>query len=558
MGNRRFTHISISDDEDEGAKPPLSSSYAEAEQPKKKKKMKLEEVPEDAKPIGEVIGVSGKGREKRNHFQAFEYDGDRFELIEVEDPVLLSPEDVGQKPYVAIIKDITRARDGSMWVTGQWFYRPEEAEKRRGGSWEARDTSELFYSFHRDEVPAESVKHKCVVHFVPLNKQLPLRTQHPGFIVQRVYDTVEKKLWKLTDRDYEDTKQHEIDLLVEKTRVRLGELPDIETEDASTDQEDQLNKRMLRRKNMSLLDVSREDDGVSRSDQHLKAETPESCPSNASEFYSILANFNALTGDTHRDKWLEKLLQGIQFVCSSKENVKTSDKAKGGSFGIGHDPSGNNQSETSDGSQEKSMKGDRTFWWPDAAVPAITALEKASHGALSFDYQKYNQKMRQMLFNLKNNGLLARRLLNGELEPSKILNMSPNELKDGLMAEETASKEPEESEHMQLECIACGNTWYASTDEASTLSLDGPSAVTSVGTAPWATAKFEDVEKTLMSHHESEKSSADTFKKTTAAYVPVLDTQKSFSNKTKTLDAQKSFSRTKTEAASQSISIDVE
>ncbi|KAF8379521.1 hypothetical protein HHK36_028959 [Tetracentron sinense] len=585
MGNRRFTHISISDDEDEGAKPPLSSSYAEAEQPKKKK-MKLEEVPEDAKPIGEVIGVSGKGREKRNHFQAFEYDGDRFEL---EDPVLLSPEDY-----------ITRARDGSMWVTGQWFYRPEEAEKRRGGSWEARDTRELFYSFHRDEVPAESVKHKCVVHFVPLNKQLPLRTQHPGFIVQRVYDTVEKKLWKLTDRDYEDTKQHEIDLLVEKTRVRLGELPDIETEDASTDQEDQLNKRMLRRKNMSLLDVSREDDGVSRSDQHLKAETPGSCPSNASEFYSILANFNALTGDTHRDKWLEKLLQGIQFVCSSKENVKTSDKAKGGSFGIGHDPSGNNQSETSDGSQEKSMKGDRTFWWPDAAVPAITALEKASHGALSFDYQKYNQKMRQMLFNLKNNGLLARRLLNGELEPSKILNMSPNELKDGLMAEETASKEPEESEHMQmtdarcsrcmekkvgltdiiqaglreryqLECIACGNTWYASTDEASTLSLDGPSAVTSVGTAPWATAKFEDVKKTLISHPESEKSSTDTFKKTTAAYVPVLDTQKSFSKKTKTLDTQKSFSkktktldtqksfsRTKTEAASESISIDVE
>ena len=66
-------------------------------------------------------------------------------------------------------------------VTGQWFYRPEEAEKKGGGSWQSRDTRELFYSFHRDEVPAESVMHKCVVHFVPIHKQHPNRKQHPGF-----------------------------------------------------------------------------------------------------------------------------------------------------------------------------------------------------------------------------------------------------------------------------------------------------------------------------------------------------------------------------------------
>ncbi len=92
-------------------------------------------------------------------------------------------------------------------VTGQWFYRPEEAEKKGGGSWQSSDTRELFYSFHRDEVPAESVMHKCVVHFVPIHKQLPNRKQHPGFIVQKVYDTVARKLWKLTDTDYEDNKQ---------------------------------------------------------------------------------------------------------------------------------------------------------------------------------------------------------------------------------------------------------------------------------------------------------------------------------------------------------------
>ncbi|THG08944.1 hypothetical protein TEA_019842 [Camellia sinensis var. sinensis] len=243
---------------------------------------------------------------------------------------------------------------------------------------------------------------------------------------------------------------------------------------------------------MSLLDVSRDDKAMTKSGQSLKAETPGSVTSNASEYYTILSNFKTLTGETQRDKWLEKLLQGIQFVCSPVDNGQSDDKEKGGSH--------------------------------DAAVPAVTALERASHDALSSDFQKYNQKIKQLVFNLKSNSLLARRLRNGESEPSKILNMSPNKLKEGLTAEEIANKEPEESERMQmtdthrkrysekkvglidiiqtglgdryqLECIACGNTWYASRDKASTLTIDRPSSARSIGTAPWATAKFEDVEK---------------------------------------------------------------
>ncbi|KAA8522407.1 hypothetical protein F0562_013232 [Nyssa sinensis] len=574
MGNRRFAQVAISDEEDEAPLPHSSNTDYDQPKQRKRKKMKLNEeeeeargkkkarqeeqsvsggdednkeeaVPEDAKPIGDVIRVSGKGRGRRNHFDSFEYDGLRYDL---EDPVLLVPEESNQKPYVAIIKDITQTKDGSMMVTGQWFYRPEEAEKRGGGNWQSRDTRELFYSFHRDEVPAESVMHKCLVHFIPLNKQIPNRKQHPGFIVQKVYDTEQRRLFRLTDKDYEDNKQHEIDLLVQKTMLRLGDLPDIETEDPAADQEDQLrNKRLLRRKNMSPLDVSREDETTTRSSQHLKAETPGSVTSNASEHTGILANFKALTGETQRDKWLERLLQGIQFICSPVDSGQSNGKEKDGSHGINH----------ANGSQEKSLNGSSSFLWPDAAVPAVTALEKAAHDALSSDFQKYNQKMRQLLFNLKNNALLARRLLNGELEPSKILNMSPTELKEGLTAEEIASKQPEESQRMQmtdarckrcmekkvglidiiqagvldryqLECIACGNTWYASRDEVSTLTIDGPSSAKSVGTAPWATAKFEDVEKKLVSPRESEKSTDDVFKRTTEAYMPVLETQKSF------------------------------
>ena len=48
----------------------------------------------------------------------------------------------------------------------------------------------------------------------------------------------------------------------------------------------------------------------------------------------------------------------------------------------------------------------KSFLWPDAAVPAVTALEKAAHETLSSDFQKYNQKLRQLVFNLKVSTLL--------------------------------------------------------------------------------------------------------------------------------------------------------
>ncbi|KAL3498841.1 hypothetical protein ACH5RR_041573 [Cinchona calisaya] len=500
-----------------------------------------EEAPqEDAKPIGDVVRVSGKGRGRRNHYESFEYDGIRYDL---EDPVLLVPEEANQKPYVAIIKDISQTRSGSMMVTGQWFYRPEEAEKRSGGNWQSRDTRELFYSFHRDEVPAESVMHKCVVHFVPLNKQIPLRKQHPGFIVQRVYDTEQRRLFKLTDKDYEDNKQEEIDLLVQKTMSRIGDLPDIEPEDTATDQEHQLrNKRLLRKKSMTPLDVSRDDEASPRSGQSLQAETPGSCATNASEYYAILLSLKALTGETQRDKWLEKLLQCVQFVCTPVDGEQSDAKEKA-------------EEAPDNGNEVKVPSGGASIHWPDGAVPAIAALEKASHEALSSDFMKYNQKMRQLAFNLKSNGVLAQRLLKGELEPSQILSMTPSELKNGLTAEEVKSTKPEESERVQmmdarckrcaekkvglidiiqtghgdryqLQCSACGNNWYASRDEASTLTVDESSSTKTVGTVPLATAKFEDVEKKLVSPRRPDKSADDVLKKSTEAYVPVLDNQK--------------------------------
>ncbi|KAL0329803.1 UNVERIFIED_CONTAM: hypothetical protein Sradi_4967000 [Sesamum radiatum] len=589
MGNRRFAQVAISDEEDNTAPPSRNSKgdenqnqrkrkrvhlpdddeeeeeakLSEQDKNNKKKKKKKSEEPEpdvsseneeqedlEAQPLGEVVRVSGKGRGRRSHYASFEYDGLQYQL---EDPVLLVPEKGNQKPYVAIIKDIAQTRDGAMMVTGQWFYRPEEAEKRGGGNWQSSDTRELFYSFHRDEVPAESVMHKCVVHFIPLHKQIPHRKQHPGFIVQKVYDTEQRRLFKLTDKDYEDNKQHEIDLLVQKTLARLGDLPDLEPGDANVDHEDQIkNKRLLRRRNVSPLDVSREEEGVGRS-QSFKAETPGSAGGITSEYHTILSNFKLLTGETQRDKWLEKLLQSIQFVCAPVGNKQNDEEE--------HSDHKNASSNHRNESHDKVQNGDASFDWPDAAVPVVAALEKAAHDTLSADFQKYNQKMRQLAFNLKSNALLARRFLNRELEPAQILNMSPNELKEGLTAEELASRQPEESERMQmtdarckrcmekqvgltdiiqtghgdryqLECVACGNTWYASRDDAAALTIEGPNSGKIVGTAPLATAKFEDVEKNLVSPRGAERGANDVLKKTTEAFVPVLENQRSF-NKTR-------------------------
>lgn len=229
------------------------------------------------------------------------------------------------------MQDITQTQEGAMMVTVQWFYRLEDAKKSDGGNWQARTTREIFYSFHRDEESAECVLHKCVVHFIPSKKKLPNRKQHPGFIVQNVYDSEQKRLFKLTDREYDDDKQHEIDLLVQKTISLLGDLPDIEPRDNTADQEDQRsNKLLLGRRNMSPLNVSREDGGVFTSHQSVSAETP----GRTEKYYAILSQHKVLTEETQRDRWLERLLQAIEFMCMSMDSQKNDGKEKRGADGI--------------------------------------------------------------------------------------------------------------------------------------------------------------------------------------------------------------------------------
>ncbi|CAA6655600.1 unnamed protein product [Spirodela intermedia] len=395
----------------------------------------------DARPVGSVIRISGKGTEMKKYYAAFEYNGDTYEL---EDSVLLTPEEECEKPFVAIIKEITQISTGNVMVNGQWLYRPEEAMEKGGGNWLTVDSRELFYSFHFDEVPAESVMHKCIVHFVPPHKQLPSRTKHPGFVVKRVYDAINQKLRKITDKGFADDKK------------------------------------------------------------------------NASNLCLILKQCRVCTGDRYRDKWLEKLLQGIQFVCQLNSMlVKDSDKRKD--------------------STRKTMTisgGGEHIVWPDDAVLAVAALEKAVHEALCSDFQKYNQKMRQLDFNLKKNMLLAKRLLKKELEPSVLLSMSPSELK---MTDARCSRCSEQNagvvdiinaggsgERYQLECTGCGRTWYAPADEVATLISDAPpNAAGDLG------AKIDAVEKNSIGPRVPENpAAAAVLPESTAPKVPVAVKQR--------------------------------
>ncbi|KEH26554.1 bromo-adjacent-like (BAH) domain protein [Medicago truncatula] len=277
-----------------------------------------------AKPIGKHVRVSKNGRK---HFQSFELDKNRYTL---EDTVLLAPETQDKKPFVAIIKDIEQSLKGNLKITTHLFYRPDEAERRRGHTWKSKIKRELFYSFHQYVVPAENVMHTCAVHFIPVHKKLPTSKEVPGFIVQKVYNTKEKKLRNLTDKVYDDNQQQEMDNLVQKTIQRLGELPDIIVD-----------KKDLTKKSIS-------------------------------PHYDILVKFNALTGETSRDEHLVMLLQNVQYLFDSDDN---SDAISNGNS--------------------------KSFVWPDVAVQAVVALEKASHDTFSPNYQNYSEKIQNLAFNLK-------------------------------------------------------------------------------------------------------------------------------------------------------------
>lgn len=98
MVNRRFTQVATSDEEDET--PPQHSKLRKRKRMKlldeeedndddnnnnnndnEKEKSDTPQTPDDAKPIGDPLRVSGKGRGRKRHYESFEFDGNQYTLV---------------------------------------------------------------------------------------------------------------------------------------------------------------------------------------------------------------------------------------------------------------------------------------------------------------------------------------------------------------------------------------------------------------------------------------------------------------------------------------------
>ncbi|XP_043687176.1 uncharacterized protein LOC122638332 [Telopea speciosissima] len=121
-------------------------------------------------------------------------------------------------PFIGIIRWLTSGKEDNLKLGVNWLYRPAEVKLGKGILLEAAP-NEVFYSFHKDEIPAASLLHPCKVAF--LRKGVELPSGISSFVCRRVYDIADKCLWWLTDQDYINERQEEVDQLLDKTRLEM-------------------------------------------------------------------------------------------------------------------------------------------------------------------------------------------------------------------------------------------------------------------------------------------------------------------------------------------------
>ncbi|GAB2289530.1 hypothetical protein Dimus_023840 [Dionaea muscipula] len=121
-------------------------------------------------------------------------------------------------PFIGIIRSLASDKECNLKLLVNWLYRPAEVKLGKGVALEAAP-NEVFYSFHRDEIPAASLLHPCKVAFLPKGVELPSGVS--SCVCRRVYDITNKCLWWLTDRDYINDRQEEVNQLLRKTRLEM-------------------------------------------------------------------------------------------------------------------------------------------------------------------------------------------------------------------------------------------------------------------------------------------------------------------------------------------------
>ena len=118
--------------------------------------------------------------------------------ISVGDCALFKPPQ-DSPPFIGIIRWLTTSKENKLKLGVNWLYRRSEVKLGKAILLEAAP-NEIFYSFHKDEIPAASLLHPCKVAFLPKGVELP--SGICSFVCRRVYDITNKCLWWLTDQDY--------------------------------------------------------------------------------------------------------------------------------------------------------------------------------------------------------------------------------------------------------------------------------------------------------------------------------------------------------------------
>ncbi|KAL2340872.1 hypothetical protein Fmac_008812 [Flemingia macrophylla] len=121
-------------------------------------------------------------------------------------------------PFIGVIRCLTIDKENKLKLGVTWLYRSIEVKLSKGGPLEAAP-NEIFYTFHKDEIYAESLLHPCKVAFLPKGAGLPSGVL--SFVCRRVYDIANKCLWWLTDQDFINDCQEEVDKLLYRTCVEM-------------------------------------------------------------------------------------------------------------------------------------------------------------------------------------------------------------------------------------------------------------------------------------------------------------------------------------------------
>ncbi|KAM0927192.1 hypothetical protein ACQ4PT_003272 [Festuca glaucescens] len=121
-------------------------------------------------------------------------------------------------PFIGLIRWIEKKEEGFPKLRVSWLYRSADVKLNKAIQLNAAP-NEIFYSFHQDETSAVSLLHPCKVAFLRKGVELPAGIS--SFVCRRVYDIDNKCLWWLTDKDYINERQEEVNRLLHRTRLEM-------------------------------------------------------------------------------------------------------------------------------------------------------------------------------------------------------------------------------------------------------------------------------------------------------------------------------------------------